>query len=375
MIQQFIRTLIEDYQGASWLSIIYIMCLIYIVNIQNDLNVRKYVVVILASVTLVFNDVSLTLWNKLFGKEIMYYFMSAIPVFVSMAFCICTIILREKEQKRRIKAIILIAVIILLFGNRELFSNVLNKGQIKEENAEIVAISEYFKGNYESYDGRPVVLCTRECYNSLKTFYPMMLAVDIKNASNTKDGNEDGIEYTAAKLVDTEADDDYKKVKKMLSDLSVEYIVISNKHDKADYLAKLGFFAVTEQDIYNLYQKQEYDINCGIDGYIRRLYYYLLNRKCTEDELVVFNSAYSSGTMSSVDIAMYILNSDEYQKVEYSYEEFIYILFQAIQNRKPDSGDIEFMINYLNGIDDKRFIVEQYMNSDYFWNSLDEQYY
>lgn len=48
-----------------------------------------------------------------------------------------------------------------------------------------------------------------------------------------------------------------------------------------------------------------------------------------------------------------------------------HLLFEAILDKTPDAGDLEFMKRYLGDIDDVHFIVEQYINSDRFYELIE----
>ena len=50
----------------------------------------------------------------------------------------------------------------------------------------------------------------------------------------------------------------------------------------------------------------------------------------------------------------------------------IYWLFEAILDRKPNEGDLSFMTIYLGDIEDRRFIIEQYMNGEEFSNLINQ---
>ena len=235
---------------------------------------------------------------------------------------------------------------------------------------DIEEIANHFKGSFNSVEDRPVVLCTQFCYDEMKTFVPFMLTAIGNKEFSDSEMDRDSDEYAALQLVNYGSWDDRLRAEEAMDNMGVDYIVISNELQVSDSFAKLGFFKIVDMQTISLYERQDYDINHGLDGYIRRLYYYLLKRQCTEEELEELEAAFLPEYKNYGEIAMMVIDSEEYEQMGYSYDDFICILFQAILNKEPGEGDISFMKGYLGDIRDKRFIVEQYLSGDEFLETI-----
>lgn len=367
------RDTINEYQGNSALIVFFLVALIYIIYFANNVQIKRYIMVAAMAVVLVFNNISLNLWKTAFGKEIVYLYFSALPCLGCSAYMICHIFKEMKSTKERIIFGMVVVAVLFMGGDIDGAAELINHDRNDSVNRDIEEISSFLKSGYKNLDSRATVLCSKECYNQMRTYNSLMLSAVGNEVFDVENIFDEGFEYQAMRLVNYGFEEDRESAIEMVDELGIDYIVISDEYNISDYLAKLSFFKVVDKETFDLYQKQDYDLNYGLDGYIRRLYFYLLKRKCTQKELEMLESAYLSEAMSFSEIAVFVMDTEEYKAHRYSREDMIYLLYEAMLDRRPNEGDIAFMTSYLGDIEDKKFIVEQYMNGEEFSNLINKQ--
>ena len=310
-------------------------------------------------------------WKDLMGESILYELLYAVPVFSCIAYCVCHIIGRQKSvvMKVIVGAVAVVLICVLSSMPERIYDDVKEQNDTGMDDIEDIA--DFLKGSFTEIESRPVILCGQEGYDTLRSFMPYMLTAIGNDVFNDGQPDKDSDEYVALNIANADLTEDMDRVNEALENLEVEYIVFPDKDGVREYAARLGFFNVVDKQIFDLYEKQDYDLNCGIDGYIRRLYFYILKRRCTDEELNELKTLYQTGEKSFGDVAMSVINTQEYENLDYDRDTLLYWLFEAILDKTPDAGDLEFMKRYLGDIDDVHFIVEQYINSDRFYELIE----
>ena len=366
-----LENLLDIYQGKSLLVICFIVSMIYIVCVIKETTLRRNLIVAAFAIILVFNNIALWIWKDLMGESILYELLYAVPVFSCIAYCVCHIIGRQKSVVMKVivgaVAVVLICVLSSMPGR--IYDDVKEQNDTGMDDIEDIA--DFLKGSFTEIESRPVILCGQEGYDTLRSFMPYMLTAIGNDVFNDGQPDKDSDEYVALNIANADLTEDMDRVNEALENLEVEYIVFPDKDGVREYAARLGFFNVVDKQIFDLYEKQDYDLNCGIDGYIRRLYFYILKRRCTDEELNELKTLYQTGEKSFGDVAMSVINTQEYENLDYDRDTLLYWLFEAILDKTPDAGDLEFMKKYLGDIDDVHFIVEQYINSDRFYELIE----
>ena len=370
-MRMLLENLLDIYQGKSLLVICFIVSMIYIVCVIKETTLRRNLIVAAFAIIFVFNNIALWIWKDLMGESILYELLYAVPVFSCIAYCVCHIIGRQKSVVMKvIVGAVAVVLICVLSGMPERIYD-----DVKEQNDtgmdDIEDIADFLKGSFTEIESRPVILCGQEGYDTLRSFMPYMLTAIGNDVFNDGQPDKDSDEYVALNIANADLTEDMDRVNEALENLEVEYIVFPDKDGVREYAARLGFFNVVDKQIFDLYEKQDYDLNCGIDGYIRRLYFYILKRRCTDEELNELKTLYQTGEKSFGDVAMSVINTQEYENLDYDRDTLLYWLFEAILDKTPDAGDLEFMKKYLGDIDDVHFIVEQYINSDRFYELIE----
>lgn len=370
-MRMLLENLLDIYQGKSLLVICFIVSMIYIVCVIKETTLRRNLIVAAFAIIFVFNNIALWIWKDLMGESILYELLYAVPVFSCIAYCVCHIIGRQKSVVMKvIVGAVAVVLICVLSGMPERIYD-----DVKEQNDtgmdDIEDIADFLKGSFTEIESRPVILCGQEGYDTLRSFMPYMLTAIGNDVFNDGQPDKDSDEYVALNIANADLTEDMDRVNEALENLEVEYIVFPDKDGVREYAARLGFFNVVDKQIFDLYEKQDYDLNCGIDGYIRRLYFYILKRRCTDEELNELKTLYQTGEKSFGDVAMSVINTQEYENLDYDRDTLLYWLFEAILDKTPDAGDLEFMKRYLGDIDDVHFIVEQYINSDRFYELIE----
>ena len=366
-----LENLLDIYQGKSLLVICFIVSMIYIVCVIKETTLRRNLIVAAFAIIFVFNNIALWIWKDLMGESILYELLYAVPVFSCIAYCVCHIIGRQKSVVMKVivgaVAVVLICVLSSMPGR--IYDDVKEQNDTGMDDIEDIA--DFLKGSFTEIESRPVILCGQDGYDTLRSFMPYMLTAIGNDVFNDGQPDKDSDEYVALNIANADLTEAMDRVNEALENLEVEYIVFPDKDGVREYAARLGFFNVVDKQIFDLYEKQDYDLNCGIDGYIRRLYFYILKRRCTDEELNELKTLYQTGEKSFGDVAMSVINTQEYENLDYDRDTLLYWLFEAILDKTPDAGDLEFMKKYLGDIDDVHFIVEQYINSDRFYELIE----
>ena len=366
-----LENLLDIYQGKSLLVICFIVSMIYIVCVIKETTLRRNLIVAAFAIIFVFNNIALWIWKDLMGESILYELLYAVPVFSCIAYCVCHIIGRQKSvvMKVIVGAVAVVLICVLSSMPERIYDDVKEQNDTGMDDIEDIA--DFLKGSFTEIESRPVILCGQEGYDTLRSFMPYMLTAIGNDVFNDGQPDKDSDEYVALNIANADLTEDMDRVNEALENLEVEYIVFPDKDGVREYAARLGFFNVVDKQIFDLYEKQDYDLNCGIDGYIRRLYFYILKRRCTDEELNELKTLYQTGEKSFGDVAMSVINPQEYENLDYDRDTLLYWLFEAILDKTPDAGDLEFMKRYLGDIDDVHFIVEQYINSDRFYELIE----
>lgn len=366
-----LENLLDIYQGKSLLVICFIVSMIYIVCVIKETTLRRNLIVAAFAIIFVFNNIVLWIWKDLMGESILYELLYAVPVFSCIAYCVCHIIGRQKSvvMKVIVGAVAVVLICVLSSMPERIYADVKEQNDTGMDDIEDIA--DFLKGSFTEIESRPVILCGQEGYDTLRSFMPYMLTAIGNDVFNDGQPDKDSDEYVALNIANADLTEDMDRVNEALENLEVEYIVFPDKDGVREYAARLGFFNVVDKQIFDLYEKQDYDLNCGIDGYIRRLYFYILKRRCTAEELNELKTLYQTGEKSFGDMAMSVINTQEYENLDYDRDTLLYWLFEAILDKTPDAGDLEFMKKYLGDIDDVHFIVEQYINSDRFYELIE----
>lgn len=366
-----LENLLDIYQGKSLLVICFIVSMIYILCVIKETTLRRNLIVAAFAIIFVFNNIALWIWKDLMGESILYELLYAVPVFSCIAYCVCHIIGRQKSvvMKVIVGAVAVVLICVLSSMPERIYDDVKEQNDTGMDDIEDIA--DFLKGSFTEIESRPVMLCGQEGYDTLRSFMPYMLTAIGNDVFNDGQPDKDSDEYVALNIANADLTEDMDRVNEALENLEVEYIVFPDKDGVREYAARLGFFNVVDKQIFDLYEKQDYDLNCGIDGYIRRLYFYILKRRCTDEELNELKTLYQTGEKSFGDVAMSVINTQEYENLDYDRDTLLYWLFEAILDKTPDAGDLEFMKKYLGDIDDVHFIVEQYINSDRFYELIE----
>lgn len=370
-MRMLLENLLDIYQGKSLLVICFIVSMIYIVCVIKETTLRRNLIVAAFAIIFVFNNIALWIWKDLMGESILYELLYAVPVFSCIAYCVCHIIGRQKSvvMKVIVGAVAVVLICVLSSMPERIYDDVKEQNDTGMDDIEDIA--DFLKGSFMEIESRPVILCGQEGYDTLRSFMPYMLTAIGNDVFNDGQPDKDSDEYVALNIANADLTEDMDRVNEALENLEVEYIVFPDKDGVREYAARLGFFNVVDKQIFDLYEKQDYDLNCGIDGYIRRLYFYILKRRCTDEELNELKTLYQTGEKSFGDVAMSVINTQEYENLDYDRDTLLYWLFEAILDKTPDAGDLEFMKRYLGDIDDVHFIVEQYINSDRFYELIE----
>lgn len=370
-MRMLLENLLDIYQGKSLLVICFIVSMIYIVCVIKETTLRRNLIVAAFAIIFVFNNIALWIWKDLMGESILYELLYAVPVFSCIAYCVCHIIGRQKSvvMKVIVGAVAVVLICVLSSMPERIYDDVKEQNDTGMDDIEDIA--DFLKGSFTEIESRPVILCGQEGYDTLRSFMPYMLTAIGNDVFNDGQPDKDSDEYVALNIANADLTEAMDRVNEALENLEVEYIVFPDKDGVREYAARLGFFNVVDKQIFDLYEKQDYDLNCGIDGYIRRLYFYILKRRCTDEELNELKTLYQTGEKSFGDVAMSVINTQEYENLDYDRDTLLYWLFEAILDKTPDAGDLEFMKKYLGDIDDVHFIVEQYINSDRFYELIE----
>lgn len=111
----------------------------------------------------------------------------------------------------------------------------------------------------------------------------------------------------------------------------------------------------------------------GTDGFVQRLYTYILRRTCSESEIKSWSTALGDGTITPNDTVYGFLNSEEFISYNVDNTEYVKILYKAILGRTGSDDEMQGWITYLNETGDRQYIADGFLNS-YEFGTLLQQY-
>ena len=255
-----LENLLDIYQGKSLLVICFIVSMIYIVCVIKETTLRRNLIVAAFAIIFVFNNIALWIWKDLMGESILYELLYAVPVFSCIAYCVCHIIGRQKSVVMKVivgaVAVVLICVLSSMPGR--IYDDVKEQNDTGMDDIEDIA--DFLKGSFTEIESRPVILCGQEGYDTLRSFMPYMLTAIGNDVFNDGQPDKDSDEYVALNIANADLTEDMDRVNEALENLEVEYIVFPDKDGVREYAARLGFFNVVDKQIFDLYEKQDYDL-------------------------------------------------------------------------------------------------------------------
>ena len=111
----------------------------------------------------------------------------------------------------------------------------------------------------------------------------------------------------------------------------------------------------------------------GIDGFVERLYYYVLGRICDSTEMRGWSDGLATGIITPQEAVHGFFNSEEFISYNYNNTEFVKILYRCMLAREGSDAEMEGWITYLDSTGDKKYIIDGFLNS-YEFGEIMEQY-
>lgn len=255
-----ILEMVEKYIGDSVLFIVFLVCLIGMLSKLKRKEAAYAVGIILLSVLLVYNNVSIKLLGMLTDKATLYRFFWAVPVTIVIAW-VCVNKFSELQGKPvKVVALGLAILLVAVGGNSYLSKESLTyPGTTEKIPGDVKKICEIINDNKQQE--RPICVFDLSIMLMVRCEEPSIVwAIPRKQYLGVlEQGYQDeNSKYPRAenliKVVNDGIQVPKKKLKRALRSKDVEFLVVKKEFQMTDYFMKMGISSVGESDNYVVYQ-------------------------------------------------------------------------------------------------------------------------
>lgn len=255
---------VKKYMGQSGIGLLFLVCLLVILGYhiqEKDSRDRKFLVwVILLSVVVLFNDVSMKILGKLTDSATFYRFLWAVPVILVTAYVVVNIFSKAKGAAAKIVVAGICALMLVTTGGGYVTADSLTyPGTMEKIPQDIKTICEIID-EYKTVEN-PVCAFDQAVQLMVRVENPSIVwAVNRKSCLHFQqygyDNGSGKYRYSEnlLKVVDSGIQIKKKKLRKSLRKKKVEFLVIKKEYDMDAYLKKVGLNPVGESDSYIVYQ-------------------------------------------------------------------------------------------------------------------------
>ena len=353
----------NDYQGNSVILVLAFMAMIYMLVKAGKKSAEYIVGTGAVLVILAYNDLIFYLVGWIWGADMYYSYVYAIPSVLICAVAAVLLVFKGADTWWRRLVLTVGAIIIGMSLYRMEISPDISAIAAKSEdkvydrmNQDILADAEvrrvYICNDAYTEDERISIAADRETYGYLRGLNgSYVMAYDLeKHLHNT----EETVDMLYAEpliydMASNGAQNEFNLMRELLSIDCVEYVVVQTEQEMDDYMGLVGYLSVGEYGKYTLYARNDecYPMRVGYWGYVRRVYFYLLGRRGTYEEIYTEIQKIGSQERTLDEVAYRILETEEFKNRNLTVDETIEAVYHAIFNR--DATDIEhrYWKNYL----------------------------
>lgn len=250
----------EKYVGDSVLFLLFLVCLISVLSKVKKKEAGYVAAIIVLSIVLIFNNVSVKLLGMLTDKATLYRFFWAVPVTMVIAWaCVDK---ASQLQGKLVKIVALgLGILMLVVGGNSYLSkeSLAYPGTTEKIPGDIKTVCEIINENKQQE--RPICMFDLSTMLMVRSQEPSIVWAITRNQylGVLEQGyQEENSKYPKAenliKVVNDGIRVPEKKLKKALKNKDVEFLVVKKEFQMIDYFVEMGILAVGESDNYVVYQ-------------------------------------------------------------------------------------------------------------------------
>ena len=373
----------NDYQGNSVILVLAFMAVIYMLVKAGKKSAENIVGTGAVLVILAYNDLIFYLVGWIWGADMYYSYVYAIPSVLICAVAAVLLVFKGADTWWRRLVLTVGAIIIGMSLYRMEISPDISAVVAKSEdkvydrmNQDILADAEvrreYICNDAYTEDERISMAADREMYGYLRGLNGnYVMAYDLeKHLHNTEEtGDMLYAEPLIYDMASNGAQNEFNLMRELLSIECVEYVIVQTEQEMDDYMGLVGYSSVGEYGEYTLYARNDecYPMRVGYWGYVRRVYFYLLGRRGTYEEIYAEIQKIGSQERTLDEVAYNIIDSDEFKSRNMSVDEAIKAIYLAIYYREPTDAEYYYWGDYIaNGGNCHDMYYELYYNTGEF---------
>ena len=371
--------LFYDYQDNTLIFILAIVSVIYLLSKAGKKTSDYVYIAVMVLIAFVYNDLLAIPIKALIGENAYNSMIYGIPVTIICAIAMAYYVFADNSASWKKPVFIMGMVIVgLVLFRKDVVPNSLNTttGSVRaacKEMSEV--ITEDVKGRREKIcndaylDSEYIsIAADTEVYGYFRYLdnrYVMAYDITEVNGEDKKHTAEAQISSMVSEGVQGEQ----FLIRELLSTNCVEYAVIRTEWNMNEYMGIMEYVNLGEYGEYTLYAKDTecYPMRIYYWGYVRRLYFYLLGRRGTYEEIYSQIQKIDSQEQTLDEIAYNLLESEEFRNRNMDVDEAIEAVYQAIFYRDAADGERYYWKEYIgNGGNYRDMYHELYYNSDEF---------
>lgn len=268
-VVESVEQVFETYMGPTVFLTLFLVCLIYCFCKVDENGRKRLLFVILLSIVLVFNNVSLRLVGKLTSDLTFYRFIWAVPVLLLIAWAGTKSVMERRKFWE--KAAVLVLLIALFQGGTSTF---LTEGSLSmPENiynlpGDVIKVCDIIERHNDGDIENPVVAFDIECQVAARLYDPSLVwgirrkaYLDYNNTDGYKNvKNRYKAEKTIIHAVNFGRKDEEQRLSNALQKRGIDYIVTYSSFEMDGYFAQLGYGLVESTGARSVYAREKNDL-------------------------------------------------------------------------------------------------------------------
>lgn len=352
--------LFNNYQDDTAIFVLSIAAIIYLLSKAGKRTSDHVYIAIMAAVVLLFNDIMYIAVKMVWSDSAYYALICAFPATIVCAAALAHAVLdKENEWWKKLIFVVGIVVAGIMLFKKDIKPVTENFRYGTEQNA-LEQMSEVIAADVESrrericndaYDKSEYISIAAEpeisgYLRGLDGRY--VLAFD--PADTTWAGNLQESKPLIYSMVVGGGQTEHNLIREMLSINCVEYTIIKTEFGMDEYMELVGYTKLGEYGSRTLYARDRecYPMRVDYWGYVRRVYFYLLGRRGTYEEVYAGIQSIGSGEKMLDEIAYELLASDEFAERGLSIEEAASAIYYAVFYRDVKDYELAYWREYMN---------------------------
>ena len=372
------RNVIELFNNYQDNTAIFVLAIVGIVYLLSKAEKNIYIAVMVA-VMLLFNDIMYIIMKAIWGDSTYYALICAVPVTLICAMALAHMAMDKENIWWKKTAFVggIVVAGILLF-----------RKDIKPETAnfragtEQTAIEELVQAISVDVESRRDRICN-DAY-SKSEYISIAAEPAISNYLRGLDGRYvtafDPMNTTWAESLDKSepliysmvvggGQTEYNLIREMMSINCVEYVIIKTEYEMDEYMNQVGYIKLGEYGSRTLYARDNecYPMRVDYWGYVRRVYFYLLGRRGTYEEIYSEIQHIGSGEKTLDEVAYELIESEEFSERGLNIDDAVRAIYLAAFYRDVNDWELTYWMEYIgNGGNYHDMYYELYHNSGEF---------